>query len=126
MRLTEEEAAALGIIPPPKKAKRSKYGATKVRVDGICFDSNAEAEFYENLKLLQRAGEIAGFCRQARFVLTPSADGRGTEYVCDFVIFENDGTFRIVDVKGVETDVFKLKKKSFAEKYPKLKLEVIK
>ena len=125
MRLTEEEAAALGIIPPPKK-KRNKYGAAKVHVDGIRFDSRAEAEFYESLKLLQRADEIAGFCRQARFVITESKDGRGAEYVCDFVIFENDGTYRIVDVKGVETDVFKLKKKSFAEKYPKLKLEVIK
>ena len=126
MRLTEEEAAALGIISPPKKKKRSKYGATKVRVDGILFDSRAEAEYYEMLKMLQRGKLIAGFCRQARFVLTPSSDGRGTEYVCDFVIFENDGTFRIVDVKGIETDVFKLKKKAFAEKYPKLKLEVIK
>ena len=49
---------------------------------------------------------------------------RGTEYVADFVIFNNDGTSRIVDTKGVKTNEFKLKMKSFREKYPTLKVEL--
>ena len=48
----------------------------------------------------------------------------GTEYVADFVIFNNDGTSRIVDTKGVKTNEFKLKMKSFREKYPTLKVEL--
>lgn len=106
----------------PEK-KKSKYNARKVNVDGICFDSQKEANYYCQLKLLLRAGEIAGFCRQPRFVITGGTDGAaGTEYVSDFVIFYPDGTYRIVDVKGVKTEVFKLKIKSFREKYPKLKI----
>ena len=76
--------------------------------------------------LLTRAGEIKGFCRQARFVVTEGVGSieRGTEYVADFVIFNNDGTSRIVDTKGVKTNEFKLKMKSFREKYPTLKVEL--
>ena len=85
-----------------------------------------EADYYCQLKLLTRAGEIKGFCRQARFVVTEGVGSieRGTEYVADFVIFNNDGTSRIVDTKGVKTNEFKLKMKSFREKYPTLKVEL--
>ena len=123
MRLTEEEARRLGILPPQKKAK-NKYGARKVHVDGVAFDSQLEADYYLELKLRQRAGEITGFCRQARFVITTGE--RAAEYVCDFVVFYPDGHYEIIDTKGVETDVFRLKRKSFYEKYPKLKLKLIK
>ena len=97
---------------------KNKYYSQKTWIDGICFDSQ--------LKLLTRAGEIKGFCRQARFVVTEGVGSieRGTEYVADFVIFNNDGTSRIVDTKGVKTNEFKLKMKSFREKYPTLKVEL--
>lgn len=75
--------------------------------------------------MLLKVGAINGFCRQARFVITEGKNGeRGTEYVTDFVIFYPDGIYRIVDTKGVETPDFKLKVKSFYEKYPKLKIEL--
>ena len=126
MRLSEEEARALGIVSDPPK-KKNKYGARKVTVDGIKFDSQLEADYYVNLKLLQRAGQINGFCRQARFVLTPGDDEtRATEYVCDFVVFYPDGTTQIVDTKGALTDVFKLKYKMFKERYPTLRLNLLK
>lgn len=38
--------------------QRSKYGARKVEADGIVFDSKAEHRRYEELRLLQLAGEI--------------------------------------------------------------------
>lgn len=124
LRMTEAEAKKLGVKVPDQK-KRSKYNARKVRVDGIAFDSQTEANYYCRLKLLLRAGEIDGFCRQARFVVTEGRNGeRGTEYVTDFVVFYPDGTYRIVDVKGVKTDAFRLKVKCMREKYPKLKIEL--
>ncbi|MCH5213063.1 MAG: DUF1064 domain-containing protein [Oscillospiraceae bacterium] len=105
-----------------KPKPKNKYNAKKIWVDGICFDSLKEADYYCNLKLLQRAGAIKGFCRQARFVITEGTDNsnRAAEYVADFVIFDKDDTVRIVDTKGVETKVFKLKMKMFREKYPDL------
>ena len=39
--------------------------------------------------------------------------------------FENDGTYKIIDTKGIQTDVFKLKMKLFKEKYPGLYITVI-
>lgn len=109
-----------------QRKKANKYSAQKTWVDGICFDSNKEADYYCQLKLLTRAGEIKGFCRQARFVVTEGIGNmeRGTEYVADFIIFNNDGTSRIVDVKGVKTNEFKLKIKALREKYPTLKVEL--
>ena len=129
--MTEEEYRALiagrnGGSQQPHK-KRSKYNAKSIFIEGIRFDSKLEADYYEALKLLQRAGEIRGFCRQPRFVITYGDENtRAVEYVADYVIFNNDGTYRIVDTKGMETEVFKLKMKSFREKYPRLTVEVVK
>lgn len=123
LRMTEAEARKLGVKMPEQK--RQKYNARKVRVDGIAFDSQTEANYYCRLKLLLRAGEIDGFCRQARFVVTYGQDGeKGTEYVTDFIVFLPDKTYRIVDVKGIKTRDFKLKMKSLREKYPRLKVEL--
>ena len=129
-RITEEEFALIMARQgktTDKPKKRSKYHSHKVTVDGIKFDSQLEADYYGRLKLLVKVGALNGFCRQARFVITEGVNGNNaTEYVCDFVLFYPDGHFRIVDTKGVETPEFKLKQKCFAEKYPRLSLELIK
>lgn len=105
--------------------KKSKYNSRKVWIDGVCFDSQKEADYYCQLKLLLKSGMIDGFCRQARFVVTAgNAETKATEYVTDFIIFFPDKTYKIVDVKGMETEVFKLKMKSLKEKYPKIKIEM--
>ena len=123
LRISKEEARKLGISVPNKG--KSKYNSRKVNVDGILFDSQAEANYYCQLKLLLRAGKIEGFCRQARFVITEGRNGeKGTEYVTDFIVFLPNGKYRIVDVKGVKTDTFKLKIKCLREKYPKLQVEL--
>jgi hypothetical protein len=38
--------------------RRHKYNARKVELDGYSFDSQAEARYYQQLKLRQKAGEI--------------------------------------------------------------------
>ena len=125
IRMDEFEVASLGVNISKPKAKKSKYGARKTWLDGICFDSQKEANYYLFLKSQVKAGKIAGFCRQARFLIIAGVDGeRGAEYVTDFVIFNGDGTYRIVDVKGVKTQEFKHKMKCLKEKYPKIKVEL--
>lgn len=110
-----------------KFGKKSKFHSTKVRVDGILFDSQKEANYYLELKLLAQTGEIKGFCRQGRFIVVAGDDTTAvSEYVTDFIIFNNDGTYEIVDTKGVETDVFKLKMKMMHEKYPNLRINIVK
>ncbi len=94
------------------KGKKSKYGAIKTSVDGQTFDSKKEAEYYCNLKLRLLSGDIKGFCLQPIFILAP-----GLKYKADFIIFNNDGTSEVIDVKGFKTKEYITKKKVFEDKY---------
>lgn len=95
----------------PGKSK-SKYRNSPTTVDGIRFDSKKEAEYYKKLKLLQESGEVSFFLRQVPIHFS------GGKYVADFLVVYADGTAKIVDVKGVETEVFKLKKRIIEAEYP--------
>lgn len=101
----------------------SKYNAKKTNVDGIKFDSIREADRYCELKLLEKAKEIRNLELQPRFLLQDKfKDKMGTthrkiEYVADFSYIDNDGKAIVEDVKGVLTDVYKIKKKMFLKIY---------
>lgn len=108
----------------------NKYKNRKIVVDNIKFDSNLEATRYKELKLLLRAGEISNLELQPRFLLQDSLKKNGRtfrkiEYVADFKYIENGKTI-VEDVKGIQTDVFKLKYKIFEKVYPDLTLKIIK
>ena len=89
----------------------NKYGAIPTRVDGRLFASQAEARRYQELKLMQAAGLIAGLECQPRFPLVVNGVRIG-EYRGDFRYTET-ATGRVVteDVKGVRTQVYALKKR---------------
>lgn len=115
--------------PPPASApgwvpgaapRRSKYAAQATEVDGIRFDSKAEARFYLQLKAQVEAGVVAYFLRQVPIHLP----GR-TRYVVDFLVFEASGRVRYIDVKGMETQTFRLKKRQVEDLYP-IQIEVVK
>lgn len=100
---------------------RSKYHAKKTTVDGVTFDSRREADRYLVLKGLEEAGAIGNLRRQVRYELVPGFDVDGRHYrpvyyVADFVYVE-DGKEVVEDVKGMRTDVYKLKSKLFARRY---------
>ena len=103
---------------------RSKYHNVKVVVDGERFDSKREAQYWQELKLREKAGEITNLRRQVAFeLLSPSAD-RGfifvvvAQYVADFVFDQTDPEGQlhqhVQDVKGgkaTRTALYQLKKK---------------
>lgn len=100
---------------------RSKYRATKTTVDGITFDSRKEANRYLVLKGMEEDGLIEDLRRQVRYELVPAFDVDGKHYrpvyyVADFVYTE-DGKEVVEDVKGMRTDVYRLKSKLFARRY---------
>jgi hypothetical protein len=111
--------------PQPEPEKKAKYGNHKVIVDGIGFDSQFEADKYSELKLSLRMGMIAGFCRQPEFILLEGLGLTKPEiYKADFIVFNLDGTAEVIDTKGFETEVFKIKHKQFKAKFPRLELKV--
>lgn len=95
--------------------RQSKYRAVPTVVDGIRFASKAEARRYAELRLLEKAGHIRKIECQPRFKLTIHNQPICT-YVADFRYEEKsqvNGTWwwRVEDVKGVKTPVYKLKAK---------------
>lgn len=104
----------------------NKYGVARKQdrtCDGITFASKHEMTTYQHFKLLQRAGEIKILELQPRFILIPKPNK--IEYVADFRIIWADGREEIVDAKGMETPVFKLKLKLFRHFYPNLTLRLV-
>lgn len=107
----------------------SKYKNKKTQIDMYIFDSTKEAKRYRELKLLEMAGEISNLELQPRFLLQESFKKNGKtyrkiEYVADFKYIEK-GKTKVEDVKGLQTDVFKIKHKLFEKKYPELELRII-
>lgn len=118
------------VKPEPERAH--KYNAQAVTVDGHRFDSKAEMRRYLDLRLLLADGQIDDLVLQPRFTLLDAfTDNAGKHqraivYVADFAYTDRDGNRVVEDVKGVETAVFRLKKKLFLARYPELRLEIVK
>lgn len=115
--------------------RRSKYNAKPVEFDGIRFDSTAEYNRYRELVLLEKSGAIWGLTVHPRFELLPAVKREGVRwravtYVGDFEYYDDNNpyppTHVVEDVKGVETAVFRLKRRLFADVYPDIKFVVVK
>ena len=93
---------------------RHKYRAKRTENDGIRFDSKLEAQYYGILKLLRdNTNEVLFFLRQVPIHLPG-----GTKLVIDFQVFWSDGKVTFEDVKGMQTDQFKIKKREVEALYP--------
>lgn len=107
IHLTREEGRQL---LSQKKKLTNKYNAKRVLLDGICFDSKAEANYYTALKLREKAGEVTDIELQRWYDLIVNGK-RVARYRADFVFFDRiTCTRRVVDVKGYATREFRMKK----------------
>ena len=88
----------------------AKYKSIKTTVDGIKFDSKAEAEYYIHLLNLQKIGDVKIIALQPRVYLTEAR----ILYKPDFLIVEN-GKPVYIDVKGFITPVFAIKKRLWVQ-----------
>ena len=98
-----------------KPEKKSKYNNKKAMVDGINFDSQKEADYYCELKLQKRSGELKWFLCQVPIICNEGdSTTKPIRYYADFLVCGHGGRLRFVDVqasKTFQTDVYKLKKK---------------
>ena len=117
---------------------RSKYGSRKQTVSGIIFDSRREARRFQDLRLLEQAGEISDLRLQVKYVLIPTQRAPSFEvykrgpnkgrrkpgkvlekecaYIADFVYTKGDETV-VEDAKGVRTKEYIIKRKLMLERY---------
>jgi hypothetical protein len=100
-----------------------KYRAQPTVIDGIRFASKAESRRYQELKLLEKAGEIKELEIQPKFPIYVCRRQNGElheafKYVADFRYREGpQGALVIEDVKGTRTRMYSLKKKAFELQY---------
>ena len=103
---------------PEAPPKSPKYGNVKVVVDGIKFDSQAEAWRYRTLMMRCTTGEITDLEKQVVFELVPGVRLIGSarrtpalRYIADFR-YTVVATGRVVveDVKGFINQVYKIKR----------------
>ena len=109
---------------PGDKVKR-KYHNVKTEVGKMTFDSKKEAERFQTLYIMLKAGKIQDLRLQQSFTLiegftTPDGEKiRPVKYVADFAYFEN-GELVVEDVKSAATKqnrTYINKKKMMKEKY---------
>jgi hypothetical protein len=107
-------------------AKPNKYNAQKQELDGYTFDSRAEARRYQELRVLEQAGEIYGLDVHPSYLVMEGFYYRGERvraitYVADFSYTERETGRRVVeDVKGVRTQVYRIKVKLLKSRCPDL------
>lgn len=102
----------------------SKYNSKKTVVDGQTFDSEKEANRYQELLLLEKAGVIKNLSRQVKFVLIPSQRDehgkvveRECSYKADFMYHDEAGETIVEDVKGYRTKEYIIKRKLLLYQY---------
>ena len=102
-----------------RKLENMKYGNRKVTTEDGTFDSVKEYSRWQELKLMQRAGEIYELQRQVPFVLIPAQKNengkvieREVRYIADFT-YRNMSDHKLVveDTKGMRTKEYILKRK---------------
>ncbi|MDE6182522.1 MAG: DUF1064 domain-containing protein [Eubacteriales bacterium] len=81
----------------------NKYNNKKIKIDGIKFDSKAEAKRYQQLKLMEQAGLIKDLVLQPKFLLQDkfrykNKTYRKIEYIADFSYFSIEDDIFIVKV----------------------------
>lgn len=107
---------------------KPKYHNKKKMVNGIIFDSKKEAKRYEDLILLEKAGQITDLQMQVEFELIPAQREASTigkrgaikqgklierkcSYFADFTYKDKNGKLIVEDTKGMKTKEYIIKRK---------------
>ena len=116
----------------------NKYNARKTPYEGYIFDSGKECQRYKDLRLLEKAGELYDlrvhpvYLLQGKFICH-GKNIRAIKYEADFEYKEStpiadypDAYITIVeDVKGMQTEVFRIKSKLFMKRYPYCNFRIV-
>lgn len=114
----------------------SKYRAKRTEYDGYTYDSKFEAGVAHTLDLRLRAGEILAWERQFKIECIPyNCHGEpvpecGLSHKVDFRIHNRDGSYTLLEAKGVETPDYRTRRrwleKFWLPEHPDHTYEVVK
>ena len=103
----------------------AKYRNTKQTYGGYNYDSKLEAGHAENLDWLKKAKEVKKYERQHKIDIAVNGV-HIANYFIDFKVWFTDGRIEFHEVKGFETDLWRLKWKLTKAIYPDYNLVLIK
>jgi hypothetical protein len=112
----------MGFVSRPRLGK---YNSKSAVYKGHLYHSLKEARYASELDIRVRAGELKEWRRQVHIPLKIGPVKICT-YIVDFVEVFPDGHERYVEIKGYETDVYKLKAKLLKALHPKMDYQVVK
>lgn len=95
--------------------KPNKFGAKKTEYNGYKYDSKFEASVAEELTLRVKAKDILDFDKQFKVEMWAyDKDGKPAMKVThkvDFRIHHKDGSFELLEAKGLETSDYRMRRK---------------
>jgi len=115
--------------------KPAKYRNKKVVFDGIKFASARECERYVELKALANSGKITNLVLQPKYWLRCGnndikirseryPNGRRASYTADFEFIDDLGKKHVEDVKGMDTNVSRLRRAIVEAQYG-IRVEIV-
>jgi hypothetical protein len=111
-----------------KWAGGNKYGAVKTLYGGVLYDSKLEAHHAEQLDLLKKTATKDYRVRSWKRQVPIKLEVNGvlvTTYIVDFVVTYWDGHEELHEVKGLETETWRLKEKLFRALFPDRRLVIV-
>lgn len=97
----------------------NKYGAKKTEFKGRKYDSKYEASVAAELDLRKRAGDIKDFETQYRVEIPVCRSNGSVAFIVrhkvDFRVWNNDGSYELIEAKGVETTDYKWRRRLLEE-----------
>ena len=88
--------------------KRNKFNAQKTAYKGTQYHSKKEASYAMELDWRVKAGELKSWTGQHKFELYVNEE-KICNYYIDFRAVRSDGVIEYIEVKGFETNVWRLK-----------------
>lgn len=117
--LTGEEAKAL-----VRKGRIRNVAAKDQRTyAGRVYHSKAEAEYAAKLDLLIKAGTVTSWTPQVPIRLLVNGQYI-TKLIVDFQVNYRDGSTELIEIKGMESEAWKVRRKLFRALYPGLTYRV--
>lgn len=93
----------------------NKYGAKKTEFNGYKYDSKFEASVAQELELRKKAKDIKDYERQFKIEIWAYREdgiaGFKVSHKVDFRVHLNDGSFELLEAKGLETPDYKMRRK---------------
>lgn len=108
-----------------EKIIRNKFNAKKSTYNGYHYDSKLEASYAIQLDWLKKAGEIKKWERQHKIDITINGI-HVCNYYIDFKVYYPNGCIEYHEVKGFETDLWRIKWRLAKAMYPDHRFILIK